>query len=233
MADYCKRLDLLQQGAEAKLYETIFFGKPAILKERFAKSYRHPDIDKKLTHKRITQEVRGLQRCRKVGLLTPSLYFVDFFHNVIVLEKINGVTVREHVNATKKKIETDNYKELYPVAKVIGSILAKLHDSDIIHGDLTTSNMMITLNNSNNNALVTLSDVYLIDFGLSTSSSLAEDKAVDLYVLERAFLSSHPNSEDLFSELLDSYKNTSSKSKSVIAKLDEVRQRGRKRSMLG
>ena len=31
----------------------------------------------------------------------------------------------------------------------------------------------------------------LIDFGLSYNNTLAEDKAVDLYVLERAFTSAH------------------------------------------
>ena len=73
----------------------------------------------------------------------------------------------------------------------------------------------------------------LIDFGLSFVSGLAEDKAVDLYVLERAFLSTHPNTEQLFQALLDSYSSSSKNSATVIAKLDEVRMRGRKRTMVG
>lgn len=72
----------------------------------------------------------------------------------------------------------------------IGKILAKLHDINIIHGDLTTSNILIS-NYSDENAYV----LYLIDFGLSFQRDNVEDKAVDLYVLERAFLSSHPNME--------------------------------------
>lgn len=65
--------------------------------------------------------------------------------------------------------------------------MAKMHDSGIIHGDLTTSNMMIRQNKS----------IVMIDFGLSFNSTLIEDKAVDLYVLERAFLSTHPNTEEM------------------------------------
>ena len=73
----------------------------------------------------------------------------------------------------------------------------------------------------------------LIDFGLSFVSSLAEDRGEDLYMLERAFLSTHPNMESSFQWLLQSYSRSSSRAAGVILKLDEVRQRGRKRTMVG
>jgi hypothetical protein len=38
-------------------------------------------------------------------------------------------------------------------------------------------------------------DIVLIDFGLAVSQCSIEDKAVDLYVLERSFISSHPDCE--------------------------------------
>jgi TP53 regulating kinase-like protein len=63
-----------------------------------------------------------------------------------------------------------------------------MHASDVVHGDLTTSNAMW---------IAPTQRLVLIDFGLSTTSALAEDKAVDLYVLERAFVSTHPASEAL------------------------------------
>ena len=225
-------MTLLQQGAEARLYETNFFGRSCISKERFSKKYRHPEIDEKLTRKRVSQEVRALQRCRKIGIFVPALYFVDLVNNVMFMEKLNGITVREHIHATREASTNESYDELYPIARVIGTILAKMHDADIVHGDLTTSNMIIK-SNTENNKTVQSSDIFLIDFGLSTYSALPEDKGVDLYVLERAFLSTHPSSEDLFAELLESYKTSSKKSKNIIAKLDEVRMRGRKRSMVG
>ena len=42
----------------------------------------------------------------------------------------------------------------------------------------------------------------LIDFGLSYNNTLAEDKAVDLYVLERAFTSAHSALGNLVSSAL-------------------------------
>ena len=77
-------------------------------------------------------------------------------------------------------------------------------------------------------------DLVLIDFGLGYVESVAEDKGVDLYVLERALLSTHPNTEEFFKLLLDSYSEVcGSAAKEVISKLDEIRLRGRKRTMVG
>ena len=75
----------------------------------------------------------------------------------------------------------------------------------------------------------------LIDFGLTFKSASVEDKAVDLYVLERAFLSTHPNAEALFERILASYQGAGvfAKAGEVLRKLEAVRLRGRKRSMLG
>jgi TP53 regulating kinase-like protein len=91
----------------------------------------------------------------------------------------------------------------------------------------------------------------LIDFGLSYQSALVEDKAVDLYVLERAFASTHPDSEPMFQSVLDAYQARMGKDWNAIKRrLDDgewpinaqvlmilnvlpVRLRGRKRSMVG
>ena len=87
-------------------------------------------------------------------------------------------------------------------AKLIGEAVGKMHDADIVHGDLTTSNIMIREVYSGGGGISTMpktQEVVLIDFGLATIQTLMEDKAVDLYVLERAFLSTHPNSADIVS----------------------------------
>ena len=108
-----------------------------------------------------------------------------------------------------------------------------MHKADIIHGDLTTSNMILqspspSSQESNPPTLV------LIDFGLCSTSALAEDKSVDLYVLERAFSSTHPDSEPLFAQVLQAYgTETGAKWPSILKRLEEVRLRGRKRSMVG
>lgn len=136
-------------------------------------------------------------------------------------------TVRDYI-ASIQQSNTSKEPQLERLAERMGQILAKMHDEDVIHGDLTTSNMLLRSGLENTEA-----DLVLIDFGLSYISALPEDKGVDLYVLEKAFLSTHPNTELLFEKLLKSYAVASNKSSVVIKKLEEVRLRGRKRSMVG
>ncbi|GCC23284.1 EKC/KEOPS complex subunit TP53RK [Chiloscyllium punctatum] len=223
--NFLLHFQMVKQGAEAKIYRGNFLGKPTVVKERFPKSYRHSTLDKKLTNRRTTQEVRSILRCRKAGIATPVVYFVDYNTSCIYFEDLVGaVTVHDYITSTHSSA-TDTAK-LFPLAEKIGQILAKMHDEDVIHGDLTTSNMMIRQPGEE-------LSLVLIDFGLSFISALPEDKGVDLYVLEKAFLSSHPNTENVFKVFLKSYSTTSKKSGPVLKKLDEVRQRGRKRSMVG
>ncbi|KAI8325929.1 TKL family protein kinase [Martensiomyces pterosporus] len=108
--------------------------------------------------------------------------------------------------------------------ETVGRILLKMHSANIVHGDLTTSNMIVDK----------AGEIVLIDFGLSHISPSVEDKAVDLYVLERAFVSTHPNSEQLFACVLEAYSGKDDQAAiAVLKRLDEVRQRGRKRDMSG
>eukprot|EP01016_Furgasonia_blochmanni_P017847 TRINITY_DN2050_c0_g2_i10.p3 TRINITY_DN2050_c0_g2~~TRINITY_DN2050_c0_g2_i10.p3 ORF type:complete len:141 (+),score=18.18 TRINITY_DN2050_c0_g2_i10:407-829(+) len=127
--------------------------------------------------------------------------------------------------------------------KEIGANLAKMHDADIIHGDLTTSNIMLKphLGFEDSDANLrhierfksSIGTLFIIDFGLSFMSANPEDKAVDLYVLERAFLSTHPTLEDELKQIFESYKTHSTKSVAVLKRLEDVRRRGRKRLAFG
>ncbi|XP_065174846.1 EKC/KEOPS complex subunit TP53RK-like [Sycon ciliatum] len=221
-------MELLQQGAEARLYRTSFCGKPTIVKERFNKAYRHETLDTLLTQRRTNQEVRSLLRCRKAGIACPAVFFIDYEKHRIYLEEIVGAeTLRDAF------CRLGNGDEAKRLGRMIGRTLASMHDADIIHGDLTTSNMMLRPGNECAGGVSEEGQLFLIDFGLSSVSTVAEDKGVDLYVLERAFLSSHPNSEAVFKEVLSAYRSATKNAKSVVDKLEEVRMRGRKRSMLG
>ncbi|KAI8801993.1 kinase-like domain-containing protein, partial [Cladochytrium replicatum] len=154
----------------------------AIVKERFRKAYRQPDLDRKLTSRRVIQEARSLQRCKRAGLDTPTLYLLDVEGAMIYMEDIAGKSVRDTLGFS------GDYGSHGVLSEQIGKNIALMHNLDVIHGDLTTSNMMVR---STSNNLV------IIDFGLSFVSTLQEDKAVDLYVLERALSSTHPGSEKL------------------------------------
>ena len=102
-----------------------------------------------------------------------------------------------------------------------------MHSCGLIHGDITTSNILVR-GDQDSISLV------MIDFGLSFQEGVPEDKGVDLYVLERAFLSTHPNTEEIFSEILEAYKKKSGKQVGeIVKKFEEIRLRGRKRTMLG
>ncbi|KAF2122951.1 kinase-like domain-containing protein [Lophiotrema nucula] len=76
-------------------------------------------------------------------------------------------------------------------------------------------------------------DVVMIDFGLATQTIHEEDRAVDLYVLERAFTATHPAAEHLFQEVLRCYGESFKGAKTVLKRLADVRLRGRKRTMIG
>lgn len=217
---------VIKQGAEARLYKGTLFNKNVIIKQRFKKKYRHPSLDNKITHKRTLQEVRAILKCRKAGIKTPLVYFVNYINNTIYMEEIeNSVTVREKIDAMLKCGSRDQVRAL---AEKMGSIISVMHQVEIIHGDLTTSNILISDDS--------LDKLTVIDFGLSFSSNLIEDMGVDLYVLERAFLSTHPNTEWLFNTVLEKYKEDFKDEKravEILDKLDEVRSRGRKRDMTG
>lgn len=134
-------------------------------------------------------------------------------------------TVRDYIRNVQQKPDVDQDTLFMSLGKKIGEAIGKMHEKNIIHGDLTTSNMLLRSD---------CLELVMIDFGLGYIDNVAEDKGVDLYVLERALLSTHPNTEQLFETILDTYKRAnSSGSSEVIKKLDEVRMRGRKRTMVG
>ncbi|KAJ3311502.1 TP53 regulating kinase [Boothiomyces sp. JEL0838] len=204
-------MEIIKQGAEAKIYLIEFNGRKAIVKQRFKKKYRHPQLDDQLTPRRVLQEARCLQ---KLPVLVPQLYLVDLPNNTIYMEYIDGITVRDHI--------ANGHADLKYIGNSIGKQLATIHDSDIVHGDLTSSNILLKDN-----------ELVWIDFGLSYVSNLPEDKGVDIYVLERALLSTHPKeAEELFNHIIDAYK-VSKNQKIVLDRFNQVRLRGRKRTAFG
>ena len=163
-----------------------------------------------------------MARCQKHGIRAPAVLHFDPTQRLIVMEMISdGVVLKDYITGLSGQ---DRDEKLISLVELVGSTLAAMHDIDLIHGDLTTSNMIY---NSDTHELT------LIDFGLSYVSGLPEDKGVDLYVLERAFLSSHPHTETVFQQLMESYVGSSGKAQAVVKKLDDIRMRGRKRTMVG
>lgn len=228
----------VSQGAEAKVYKSILGSTPILVKHRFDKQYRHPSLNASLTRARVAGEARALLKSARSGVNVPGIRMVDANEGVLGLEWIDGQSVRkllpgaepEDDDAIASESLDDYGVSIDHLMSLIGTEIAKMHQADIIHGDLTTSNMMVRHPHRTSLPLA----LYIIDFGLSFVSSLVEDKAVDLYVLERAFSSTHPESEPLFAAVLKAYEAKMDKDWVALKrKLDEVRLRGRKRSMVG
>ena len=227
---------LLAQGAEGRLFSSTLLGQPVIIKERFPKKYRHPVLDAKLTDNRYFQEARNMLKARKQGVPVPAILFLDPLEHKIYMERIEpGMTVKallQRYPALPPAVEED-------LAEKIASNIAKMHAVKLIHGDLTTSNMLVKpdsplpLSMSHSEPIYPLGKVYIIDFGLSFQSGLPEDKAVDLYVLERAIVSMHPAAGRLFELIIAAYQREAEQGKEVGMKLNQVRMRGRKRLAFG
>eukprot|EP00160_Parvularia_atlantis_P005029 Unigene14286_Nuclearia_a/m.43110 Unigene14286_Nuclearia_a/g.43110 ORF Unigene14286_Nuclearia_a/g.43110 Unigene14286_Nuclearia_a/m.43110 type:complete len:231 (-) Unigene14286_Nuclearia_a:63-755(-) len=217
---------LLSQGAEARVFLARFFDRTAVVKQRFHKLYRHPALDEQLTARRTREEARSLQRCQRAGIRVPTVYAVDLANHTIYMEHIDAPSVKAHLQRHNTGAQAYGVP-LGPLAARIGAGLARLHDLNLVHGDLTTSNLLHVRADGGD------FDVVFIDFGLSYQSTLSEDKAVDLYVLERALSSTHPATEQLWQQIVEHYGRLSKNGAAVLSKLDEVRRRGRKRTMVG
>jgi len=201
---------LIAQGAEAKIILSNNF----IIKDRIKKSYRLPELDKKIRIRRTRSESKLLNKAYKIiHVPLPSTILNNPVSNAneIHMPFIKGKKLSESLDnfsITKQK----------QICKTIGQEIAKLHDKDIIHGDLTTSNMI--LKNK---------DIFFIDFGLGYISKKIEDKAVDIHLLKQALEAKHfKNWEILFNEFLKGY-NPSKNSEKVFIQLKKIEKRGRYR----
>jgi len=161
-------MKLIGHGAEAKVYDT----KNSVLKTRIKKSYRHELIDKRLRKIRTRSESKLLTKALSYGINVPRVLNSDDKKMTLELEKIEGRKVRDIFDNLDENLKKN-------ICKEIGKTIKKLHQNDLIHGDLTTSNMIW------NDKLI------LIDFGLGKVSSRIEDKAVDIHLLKECFKSKH------------------------------------------
>ncbi|CAD7004831.1 TP53-regulating kinase [Ceratitis capitata] len=227
-------MKIFKQGAEGRLYLGEYNGEYCLVKERFIKQYRHPDLDSQISRQRIKAETKAISRCLNSGILVPRILHTDLNGRKIYMEYFGkAITAKEYIQRAVAEHEDKVAEELLKnIGAKIGTIIGKLHANNIIHGDLTTSNILI--NPKGNNFDFNVYDIVFIDFGLSHYNQGAEGKGVDLYVLERALLSTHSEQPNLFEHILEAYRKECGKDEStVVAKFEEVRARGRKRTMIG
>ena len=170
---------------------------------------------------------RAIVRARRLGVRAPCVVHVDAESGCLYGERVAGRTLKETLRRMRETSDGNEDAEreaLRAYGRDIGEQIARLHDGGIVHGDLTTSNFMVR---DEDGAIV------VIDFGLSYPSDAAEDKGVDLYVLERAITAAHPSQTLLFDVIIDTYEKKSRMWCTTLNRFAEVRARGRKRSMVG
>ncbi|KAI3742615.1 hypothetical protein L1987_60304 [Smallanthus sonchifolius] len=133
-------LVLIKQGAEARVFESTFSGRKSTVKERFSKKYRHPTLDSKLTLKRLNADARCMTKARRLGVSTPVLYAVDTVSHTLTFEYVEGPSIKDIF--LKFGLQGVVEEKMDGIALQIGDTIGKLHDGGVIHGDLTTSNML-------------------------------------------------------------------------------------------
>ncbi|MEM4259146.1 MAG: KEOPS complex kinase/ATPase Bud32 [Candidatus Pacearchaeota archaeon] len=157
---------IIGTGAEAVLIHEN--GK--LIKKRIKKSYRIDILDEKLRKQRTKKESKLLEKASKI-ISVPKLIKINEKTKEIEMQFLEGKKLSDYL---------DNLSNAEEICKAIGENIAKLHDANIIHGDLTTSNMILKDDK-----------VYFIDFGLGFESKKIEDKAVDLHLIKQALEAKH------------------------------------------
>lgn len=210
------REKLIHKGAEASLFYGKWFGKNVIFKYRIPKEYRQEELDKTIRSERTVIEAKALIKVKSYGVNTPQVYEIDKLNSIIVMKYIEGEKLKDLL---KKIDHTHKIKYFYE----IGRIIAILHENGHIHGDITTSNIIITKEE----------EIFLIDFGLHDYSDNVEDKSVDLHLFKRVLISSHgEHYETCYNAFLDGYrseyeKKNKKESEEIIKNIKTIETRGR------
>lgn len=205
-------IKILYQGAEAKIVKTRYMNRDVVQKIRLKKRYRHEIIDRRLISSRTREEAKLINEARENGISVPIIYDIDLLKGIITMEYLKGARIKDIFNIISDE-------ERKRICLLIGKNIAKFHKKDIIHGDLTTSNMILMDDR-----------IHFIDFGLGEKSSEIETKGVDLHVLMEAIESAHSSFSYSFKYVLQGYKDElKDEADSIIKKIEEIVRRGRYR----
>ena len=203
---------IIYQGAEAKICISKYMGFDIVKKRRVKKGYRIKQIDDNLISTRTKEEAKLMVEARKSGVSIPIIYDVDLQEGIITMEYLKGKRIKDILNNLDEK-------ERARICKKIGESIARFHNNNIIHGDITTSNMILSDN-----------QIHFFDFGLGEINSELEAKGVDLHVLMEAIESTHSKYSNCFNYVLEGYKKELKQdANQVINKIEDIIKRGRYR----
>ncbi|MDE1812790.1 MAG: Kae1-associated serine/threonine protein kinase [Thaumarchaeota archaeon] len=162
-------MKLVKKGAEADIYLTSWNGHNSILKIRKKKDYRVNSLDTRIRTLRTIREAKMISETKSFGITTPLVYFVDEKECKMYLQFVRGKLVRDMP-----------VKQIVKICKDIGKIVGILHKNGVMHGDLTTSNFILTMQG-----------LVILDFGLSQKTDKVDDYAIDLRLFKEVLNSAH------------------------------------------
>ncbi|MCW4045917.1 MAG: Kae1-associated kinase Bud32 [Candidatus Bathyarchaeota archaeon] len=204
---------LLKKGAEASLSRAERYGRQVVIKARLPKKYRPAELDTSIRSYRTVHEPQLMNEAKKAGVATPTIFLVDVKNTAVTMEFIEGKQVKQLLNY----LSPSEQREL---CVRVGELIGKLHAHGLIHGDLTTSNMIVNGEGK----------IFLIDFGLGEKNMELEAKGVDLHLMKRALQSTHYNlAEECFENVMKGYTAVVGKEEAekVTEKIKEIEKRGR------
>lgn len=199
-------MKVVKRGAEA----VVTITEAHVVKERVPKGYRAVELDNLLRTGRTKREARLIALAKRAGVPAPLIRHVDPEKGVIEMSHIEGDKLKDVLNymPASKRIE---------VCQIIGEQIGRLHRRHIVHGDLTTSNMIFTG-----------SQVVFIDFGLGEINESIESKGVDLLLFKKALHSAHWQiADECYSTAVNAYQKVYEKADEVLQRLKTIERRGR------
>jgi TP53 regulating kinase-like protein len=208
-------MKLLYRGAEADVFRGEWCGLPAVYKVRNPLPYRLPELDKLIRVQRTAHEAQMIHLSRVAGVSAPHLYYLSTQEALLVMEYLEGKRLKTLLLEAGLKDE-----RVVEIGEEFGRSVGKLHAAGIMHGDLTTSNVIIDGSGG----------VSVIDFGLAIHSQKLEDQAVDLRLIKETLTGAHNVlSKRFMQSLLSGYTSVLGKERAEAAtrKLAEIERRGR------
>ena len=204
---------LLKKGAEASLFLANWHGRKVIVKARFPKKYRPSELDEKIRSYRTAHEPQLMHEAKKAGVPTPTIFLVDMKNAAITMEFVDGKQVKQVLPHVSRK-------ERQELCVRVGVLIGKMHRRGVVHGDLTTSNMILSGEGK----------IFLVDFGLGEKNTEVEARGVDLHLMKRALQSTHYKfAEECFKHVLKGYSEVfgAEDAEKVFEKIREIERRGR------
>ncbi|MDP2666851.1 MAG: KEOPS complex kinase/ATPase Bud32 [Candidatus Diapherotrites archaeon] len=206
-------LSILSIGAEAVLEKVTLGSLVLIRKTRVPKGYRHPDLDARLRGERLGREARLMHAAKTHGVLTPLVYLIDVRKSAIYMTFIPGERLKHFL----LKKHPASQKTAY--CAQFGRMIATLHTHGMVHGDLTTSNVMVPFPSKTKPG-----NLVMIDFGLAFHSRKIEDLAVDLVNLKKTFSATHSTFPEGWTAIQQAYVDHGGK-KAVLDQMEAVEKR--------